>query len=160
MAGGIADISVKMADSIIRHLGPGHYGEQLSDPQARPHAAKEIAGQTFTTPPPNPPAVGIHGHNDPVCKAALNVREDSSALRPTGRSLPRRLQVILSPSPALPRRLPLPPPHTPWRHMHRDPFRSSLKRKLKCFSSAAGCPVDRRADFTTLHHPYCFGFIS
>ncbi len=45
VAGGIADISVKMADSIIRHLGPSNnYGEQLNNPEKRPHAAKEIAG--------------------------------------------------------------------------------------------------------------------
>ena len=44
VAGGIADISIKMADSIIHHLGPSHYGEQLQDPKARPNAAKEIAG--------------------------------------------------------------------------------------------------------------------
>lgn len=43
VAGGIADISVRMADSIIHHLGPSHYGEQLQDPKARPNAAKEIA---------------------------------------------------------------------------------------------------------------------
>ena len=52
VAGGIADISVKMADSIIKHLGgkSSRYGEELSDPQKKPHAAKEIAGTSPPTP--------------------------------------------------------------------------------------------------------------
>ena len=56
VAGGIADISVKMADSIIKHLGRNNqkYGEELSNPQTKPHAAKEIAGKSLQPPPPFP----------------------------------------------------------------------------------------------------------
>lgn len=43
VAGGIADISIKISETIIHHLGPKHTGEKLQDPQGRPNAAKEIA---------------------------------------------------------------------------------------------------------------------
>lgn len=43
VAGGIADVTIKISDTIIHHMGPKHYGEQLQDPNKRPNAAKEIA---------------------------------------------------------------------------------------------------------------------
>jgi hypothetical protein len=67
VAGGIADISVKMADSIIRHLGPSNnYGEQLNNPEKRPHAAKEIAGAAVLA------AVGIYDSMEQASRLVLN----------------------------------------------------------------------------------------
>ena len=43
VAGGIADVTIKISETLIHHLGPKHTGEKLQDPNARPNAAKEIA---------------------------------------------------------------------------------------------------------------------
>lgn len=43
VAGGLADLTIKISETLIHTLGPKHTGEHLQDPNKRPNAAKEVA---------------------------------------------------------------------------------------------------------------------
>lgn len=67
VAGGIADISVKLADSIVKRLGPDNkYGAQLQDPATRPSAAREVAAASVVA------AVGIYDSMEQAARLVLS----------------------------------------------------------------------------------------
>ena len=73
IAGGIADISIKIADAVIRHLGPSKYGEELSDPNKRPNAAKEVASAALLA------ATGIYDSMEQASRVVLNAGGQASS---------------------------------------------------------------------------------
>ena len=42
VAGGIADLTIKISDTMIHHMGPKHYGEQLQDPIKGPTQPRRL----------------------------------------------------------------------------------------------------------------------
>lgn len=67
VAGGIADVSVKLADSIVHRVGPSNkVGQELNDPIKRPNAAKEVASAAVVA------AVGIYDSMEQAAKLVLH----------------------------------------------------------------------------------------
>lgn len=67
VAGGLADISVKLADGIVKRLGPNNkYGQQLNDPDTRPGASREVAAAAVVA------AVGIFDSMEQAARVVLN----------------------------------------------------------------------------------------
>lgn len=73
IAGGVADISIKIADAIIRHLGPTKYGEELNDPNKRPNAAKEVAAAALLA------ATGVYDSMEQASRVVLNAGGKASS---------------------------------------------------------------------------------
>lgn len=66
VAGGIADLTIKISESLIHHLGPKHTGEQLQDPNKRPNAAKEVAAAAVLA------ATGVYDSMEQASRIVFN----------------------------------------------------------------------------------------
>jgi spartin len=73
VAGGIADISIKVADSIVKRMGPTRYGEQLADPASRTNAAREVAAAAVVA------AVGVYDSMEQAARIVLTSGGDATS---------------------------------------------------------------------------------
>lgn len=73
VAVGIADITIKISDALIRHLGPSKTGEDLNDPNKRPSAIKEIAAAAILA------STGIYDSMEEASRTVLTAGGQASS---------------------------------------------------------------------------------